>query len=72
MLDSFLFVSTCPRCQDVRSQGGFGSHTLLRLLSRELPIEAYCVACDDFWEISPSERAELATRLDFRARPAAP
>lgn len=63
LLDSFRFLSLCPKCKDVRSQGGFGSRTLLRLLTRDHPIEAYCVICDDFWEIGASERAELAHRL---------
>ena len=60
---SFSFMSVCPRCKDVRSQGGFGSRTLLRLLQRGQPIEAYCVVCDGFWPISVSERAALARAL---------
>ena len=63
LLDSFRFLSPCPKCKDVRSQGGFGSRTLLRLLIRNQPIEAYCVVCDEFWEIRASERATLAQRL---------
>jgi len=63
LLDSFRFLSLCPKCKDVRSQGGYGSRTLLRLLTRNHPIEAYCVVCDDFWEIRASERAALAQRL---------
>jgi hypothetical protein len=60
---SFSFVSVCPRCKDVRSQGGFGRRTLLRLLEHNQPIEAYCVFCDEFWPISFSERAALARGL---------
>ena len=63
LLASFRFLSLCPKCKDVRSQGGFGSRTLLRLLTRDHPIEAYCVVCDEFWEIHASERAALAQRL---------
>ena len=63
LLDSFRFLALCPKCKDVRSQGGFGSRTLLRLLTRDQPIEAYCVVCDEFWEIGASERAQLAQRL---------
>ena len=63
LLDSLRFMSLCPKCRDVRSQGGFGSRTLLRLLTRNHPIEAYCVVCDEFWEIHASERAALAQRL---------
>ena len=63
MLDSFSFTSVCPKCNDVRAQGGFGSRTLLRLLDRNQPIEAYCVVCDEFWPISVGERAALARAL---------
>jgi hypothetical protein len=63
LFDSVPFLSTCPKCRDLRAQEGFGKRSVVRLLSRNLPIEAYCVVCDDFWEISAHERAELATRL---------
>jgi hypothetical protein len=60
---SFSFVSVCPRCKGVRRQGGFGSRTLFLLLQHNLPIEAYCVFCDESWPISISERAALARAL---------
>jgi hypothetical protein len=60
---SFSFVSVCPKCKDVRSQGGFRSRTLLRLLQHNQPIEAYSVVCDEFWPISVSEREALARAL---------
>jgi len=63
MPDSVHFMSMCPTCRDLRYQEGFGSRTLVRLLSRNQPIEAYCVVCDGFWEIDPDERATLAKRL---------
>lgn len=56
-------MSMCPNCKDVRSQRGFGSRTLARFLKRNLPIEAYCVVCDDFWPISAPERDALALEL---------
>jgi hypothetical protein len=56
-------MSMCPKCKDVRSQRAFSSRTLLRLLERKLPIEAYCVVCDDFWLISAAERDALAEEL---------
>ena len=34
-----------------------------RLLNNGHPIEAYCVTCDEFWAISPRERASLAAGL---------
>jgi hypothetical protein len=64
MLDAFSFMAVCPKCNDVRSQGGFGSRTLLRLLKHNKPIEAYCRVCDEFWPISHSERAALASALE--------
>ena len=63
LFDSVPLMSTCPTCRDLRAQEGFGKRSVLRLLNRNLPIEAYCVVCDDFWEISANERAELAARL---------
>jgi hypothetical protein len=64
MLASVRFMSACPKCRDLRSQEGFGSRSLLRLLSGNHPIEAYCVVCDEFWPISDAERAALAERLE--------
>ena len=64
MLALVRFMSACPKCKDLRSQEGFGSRTLLRLLTGRQPIEAYCVVCDEFWPISDSERAALAERLE--------
>ena len=63
MLESVPFMSTCPKCKDLRYQQGFGDRTLRRLLSRNHPIEAYCVVCGEFWPISATERSELARRL---------
>ena len=63
VLDSVLFLSMCPNCKDVRSQRGFSNRSLLRLLERRLPIEAYCVICDQFWQISAPERDALAREL---------
>ena len=60
---SFSFESVCPKCKDVRRQGGFGTRTLFRLLQHKQPIEAYCVVCDEFWPISVSERTALAKAL---------
>ena len=53
------FTSTCPRCTREQHQRGFPRATLSRLLARGYPIEAYCVMCDQFWSISPRERAML-------------
>ena len=63
VLDSVFFMSMCPNCKDMRSQRAFSNRTLLRLLELRLPIEAYCVVCDDFWQISVAERDALAQEL---------
>ena len=60
------FTSTCPRCTREQHQRGFPRMVLSRLLDKGSPIEAYCVMCDQFWSISPRERALLRGAL---ARP---
>jgi hypothetical protein len=56
-------MSMCPRCGDLRYQEPFGRRTLFRLLDRKQPIEAWCVVCDESWEIAEKERTELTKRL---------
>jgi hypothetical protein len=53
------FESMCPKCAQVQPQRGFDRNSLLRLLSRGYPVEAYCAMCDEFWSISAKERAVL-------------
>jgi hypothetical protein len=60
MHESVPFTSTCPKCLVQQTQRGFSRAALSRLLSAGHPIEAYCVTCDEFWIISPRERAALA------------
>jgi len=62
-LDSIRVTSTCPTCNDLRDQGGFGSRALIRFLIDDHPIPAWCVVCGGRWEISEIERAELAKRV---------
>jgi len=54
------FTSVCPKCGVPQPQRGFSRAALGRLLNGGYPIEAYCVACDEFWAISPAERVALA------------
>ena len=56
-------VSICPNCNHQRPQGEYSGANLGRLLDGGYPIEAYCVACDEFWAISPRERAAVAAEL---------
>jgi len=57
------FMSTCPKCGQMRTQFRYDRDSLLRLLERGYPMEAYCEDCDDFWSISVKERAGLAIVL---------
>ena len=57
------YMASCPNCRDVRFQQAYTGRSLVRLLIGGHPIEAHCVVCDDTWEISAGERAEIARRL---------
>lgn len=57
------FESMCPKCAQLQPQTGFGRDSLLRLLSKGHPVEAYCVLCDEFWSISARERAALVAAV---------
>ena len=63
MHESVPFSSTCPKCRVHQIQRGFSRAALGRLLNNGHPIEAYCVTCDEFWAITPRERASLAAGL---------
>ena len=64
MHESIPFTSTCPKCQVQQTQRGFSRAALGRLLNSGHPIEGYCVTCDEFWVISPRERAALAAGIE--------
>ena len=53
------FRSMCPKCAEMRPQRGYDRNSLLRLLNGGYPVEAYCVACDEYWPISIKERVAL-------------
>jgi hypothetical protein len=63
--DSARFSSLCPTCNDTRSQLGYSPRSLVRLLRRDRPIEAYCAVCNGNWPISPRERVRLASELEL-------
>ena len=63
MHQSIPFISTCPKCREEQPQRGFSRSALDRLLKGGHPIEAYCVACDEFWPVSVEERHEIAERI---------
>jgi len=63
MHESNCFASSCPKCRHQQLQRGFSRAVLLRLLSSNDPIEAYCPTCDEFWAISSRERVALLGEL---------
>jgi hypothetical protein len=63
MNEAIHFVSRCPRCDHERVQDGYSRRILLRLLHTQCRVEAYCVACDEFWGISDAERAIVEAGL---------
>lgn len=54
-----LFASVCPQCFQARVQRGYSRAVLGSFLEADHIIEAYCMSCDEFWAISPRERAAL-------------
>jgi hypothetical protein len=44
----------------MRSQQSYAFRALVGFLVSNQPIEAYCAVCNEFWAISPNERADLA------------
>jgi hypothetical protein len=63
VLEPESFPSVCPTCKDARLQAGYTRRSLLRLLLRNRPIDAYCVICNQYWPISVQERVRLAEDL---------
>jgi len=55
-------VSECPRCRHERAQW-YTPGALGRLLGGGYPVEAYCETCDEYWRVTPHERAGLAANL---------
>ncbi len=54
----------CPKCGQERSQQDYEREELAQLLRTGAPIEAYCGSCDEHWELSTEERADLARALN--------
>jgi hypothetical protein len=57
------FSSECPKCGHDRVQTGYAPDELVELLREGSEIEAYCVSCDEHWQISTEERADLVHSL---------
>ena len=57
------FSSECPKCGNERMQTGYARDELAELLREGAEIEGYCVSCDEHWQISTEERADLVRAL---------
>jgi hypothetical protein len=55
-------LSMCPKCKRNQAQW-YTRGALVRLLTRNHPVEGYCEICDEFWSISAHERSGLAMAL---------
>jgi hypothetical protein len=62
------FTSKCSKCAQVRHQRGYDRGSLQRLLNRGYPVEAYCPACDQYWQVSLKERTALAEAVTVAGR----
>jgi len=58
--ETIPFTSVCPKCFEEQPQQRYSGTALRSLLKGDHAIEAYCVKCDAFWDISPRERSVLA------------
>lgn len=54
----------CPNCGEDRLQYGYDREELLEMLRAGAAIQAYCSACDEHWEMSTEERADIARALN--------
>jgi redox-regulated HSP33 family molecular chaperone len=57
------FASECPKCGAERVQTGYARDELTELLDEGADIEAFCISCDEHWQISTEERADLVRAL---------
>lgn len=72
MIQTIVFVSTCPSCKREQPQDAFTVADLVRLLNGGYPVEAYCVPCDKFWSISVRERVELGEAISVVSKGTSP
>jgi len=60
------FSSECPRCGKDRMQTAYEADELIELLRAGSEIEAYCASCDEHWQVSTEERADLVRSLSMK------
>ena len=54
----------CPKCGQDRRQEDYEPDELVQLLRTGAPIEAHCANCEEYWELSTEDRADLARALN--------
>jgi len=54
----------CPKCGQERRQEDCERDELVQLLRTGAPIEAHCASCEEHWELSTEDRADLARTLN--------
>ena len=57
-------TSECPRCGRQRLQVHFNFEELVGLLRTGAAFRPYCSTCDEHWELSVTERGEIARELN--------
>lgn len=57
------FMAECPECGEDRRQDVYTRGELLRLIETGGKIDAYCVACKEYWAVSSRQRGDLAKQL---------
>ncbi|HUA90761.1 MAG TPA: hypothetical protein VL994_15075 [Steroidobacteraceae bacterium] len=63
MSQNMPFPSECPHCHAERMQPGYVRDELVQLLKSGAALEAYCSSCDEYWQVSVEELADLARAL---------
>jgi hypothetical protein len=63
-MQNVIILSECPKCGEHRLQHGHDPDELIQQLRTGAAIQAYCMACDERWDISTVERADLARALN--------
>lgn len=64
LMKKMALSAECPKCGHERAQEDYERDELVQLLRSGAPIEAYCGSCDEHWELSTEERADLARALN--------
>jgi hypothetical protein len=63
-MQSVAISSECPKCGEDRMQHGHDQDELVQQLRTGAAIQAYCMACDEHWQMSTAERAAIALALN--------